>query len=207
MLAAGSNGTASLQSDRASVASEMMAPSRQIVRRAVPDDAASIASVHIETWQHAYRGQLPNHYLDQLSEQLARRSEFWRKEISDPRSDKHEIWVASGETGVTGFVALGPEREADEPLAGEIYAIYVNPRSWNQGLGRELITQSGQRLSALGYRAAILWVLESNTRARRFYELAGWATDGKIKTETLAGGIELREVRYRKVLSNRKEES
>jgi len=44
---------------------------------------------------------------------------------------------------------------------------------------------------------AILWVLESNRRARRFYEIAGWIPDGDAKTENRPDGIQLREVRYR----------
>jgi ribosomal protein S18 acetylase RimI-like enzyme len=47
-----------------------------------------------------------------------------------------------------------------------------------------------------GYRAAVLWVLESNARARRFYEIAGWRSDGTIQTER-SSGVELREMRYR----------
>ena len=185
----------------------MLASSHAIVRPAAQDDAPSIATVHIETWQHAYRGQLPDRYLDELGEQRARRTEFWRHEISDPRSHQHEIWIVSAATSVDGFVAFGPERESADHTTGEIYAIYVNPRGWNQGLGRALMAKAEQRLALLRHSAAILWVLESNTRARRFYELAGWATDGKIKLETLPAGVELREMRYRKLLPNRKEES
>ncbi len=186
--------------------SGMLADSHVILRPAAAEDARSIATVHIETWQHAYRGQLPDRYLDELGEQLKRRVEFWGGEISNPRSQKHEVWVAGAVAAIEGFVAFGPEREGAEN-AGEIYAIYVNPRCWDQGIGRALVMQAERRLAVLGYRAAILWVLESNSRARRFYELAGWARDGKIKLETLPDHIELREVRYRKLLSNRKEES
>lgn len=42
---------------------------------------------------------------------------------------------------------------------------------------------------------ATLWVLETNERARRFYEIAGWLPDGATKTE-MRGSVELREVRY-----------
>lgn len=55
-------------------------------------------------------------------------------------------------------------------------------------------------LRALGMRGAILWVLESNARARRFYERAGWRPDGGTKIES-RGEIELHEVRYRAVIA------
>ena len=165
-----------------------------LVRKAVPNDAESIAQVHVRSWQAAYRGQLPDRYLDGLDQELAARAEFWRTEISSPRSPKHEIWVAETDARVEGFVALGPERQADP--AGEIYAIYVDPQRWIQGIGRMLFSRATDRLAAAGYPGAILWVLESNTRARRFYEIAGWTLDNKTKIESLPGGVQLQEVRY-----------
>ncbi len=168
-----------------------------LVRRAIPEDAEAIAAVHIQSWQIAYRGQLPGHYLDHLGNEFEGRNAFWRTEISSPRTRTNEVWVADSQTQVDGFVAIGPARGADPNVTGEIYAIYVNPSRWDQGLGRALFTHATQRLASLGYSTAILWVLESNTRARRFYEVAGWALDGGAKLESIPDGIELREVSYR----------
>jgi hypothetical protein len=50
-----------------------------------------------------------------------------------------------------------------------------------------------------GFTAATLWVLGTNVRARRFYEIAGWVADGAVKTDH-RGDVELREVRYRRTL-------
>ena len=54
-------------------------------------------------------------------------------------------------------------------------------------------------LARLGYADAILWVLDSNDRARRFYSIAGWREDGAVKTDNRLG-FDLCEVRYRTVL-------
>jgi len=32
-----------------------------------------------------------------------------------------------------------------------------------------------------GYETATLWALDTNTRARRFYEIGGWKIDGATK--------------------------
>jgi ribosomal protein S18 acetylase RimI-like enzyme len=178
-----------------------------LVRRAVPEDADAIAAVHIRTWQVAYRGQLPDRYLDGLSQELERRAEIWRKEISTPRSSKHEVWVAEDEARLDGFVALGPARDLDPSVTGEVYAIYVDPNRWGQGVGRALFSHATDRLASFGYSAAILWVLESNIRARRFYETAGWTVDGRIKHESRPDGIELREVSYRTLFRRENEDS
>ena len=57
-------------------------------------------------------------------------------------------------------------------------------------------------LASLGYKDATLWVLDSNRRARRFYEKAGWAEDGTTKMDDSLG-ITLSEVRYRIRLTSR----
>ncbi|MGC2476093.1 MAG: GNAT family N-acetyltransferase [Candidatus Sulfotelmatobacter sp.] len=181
-----------------------------IVRQAVIADANVVAAVHIKSWQTAYRGQLPDDVLDNLSGELERRTEFWREHISTAPSGKHEIWVADLEdqvaSGLNGFAALGPARDEDA-VTGELYAIYVHPDRWHHGLGRALLAHATRRLSALGYANAILWVLESNIRARAFYERAGWTLDGGTKIEMLPDHVELREVRYRIRCRQENEES
>jgi hypothetical protein len=54
-------------------------------------------------------------------------------------------------------------------------------------------------LAAAGFASATLWVLDSNARARRFYELAGWTADGSSKQADVAGAT-VTEVRYRRAL-------
>jgi len=167
---------------------------RPLIRRAVDADAEAIAALHIRSWQSAYRGQLPAEFLNRLSDELENRTNFWRSHISTAGVGRHEIWTAEVESRLNGFAALGPARDVD--AAGELYAIYVDPERWSQGVGGTLLAHSSDRLAAHGYSAAILWVLESNARARRFYERAGWSTDGGAKIENLPDGTTLQEVRY-----------
>ena len=49
-----------------------------------------------------------------------------------------------------------------------------------------------------GFRRALLWVLEGNERAERFYRAAGWEADGR-KVEDFQGAT-VTERRYRKAL-------
>jgi GNAT superfamily N-acetyltransferase len=181
------------------------------VRRAVPSDAEALAALHIRSWQAAYRGLLPDTFLDQLSEKLEERSQFWRSAITTPQIAGNEIWVSEiwvgeiwvgelnseSQGGPQGFASIGPARDADVPGAGEVYAIYLDPRSWGRGLGHALFTYVSDRLVDLGYSTAVVWVLDSNARARRFYEIAGWMADGTTKVETRPG-FELHDVRYKK---------
>jgi hypothetical protein len=55
------------------------------------------------------------------------------------------------------------------------------------------------RLGEAGFGQVILWVLDTNVRARRFYEAGGWHADGPVKQDD-SFGIPLTEVRYRRSL-------
>ena len=49
-----------------------------------------------------------------------------------------------------------------------------------------------EELKALGFERALLWVLERNTRARRFYEKCGFSPDGASKDSGLGDEEEIR---------------
>ena len=160
-----------------------------MIRPGTAADAEEVARVHVETWQAAYARVLPGKGLARLSaERGARRAELHRR--SPPI-------VAELAGRIVGFVSVG--RGVDPGTDGELYAIYVHPDHWGEGVGRELITAGESRLRELGHRHAILWVLEDNPRARRFYELAGWTPDGTARPIEIFG-VHVPEVRYEKRL-------
>ena len=75
-------------------------------------------------------------------------------------------------------------------------AIYLMPEAWSRGLGRALLNTAVGELGRNGFETGTLWVFRDNARARRFYERAGWALDGKAKSIEI-GGVSLAEIRYR----------
>lgn len=167
------------------------------IRPAQPRDAAAIALIHVRTWQAAYRGQLPEHFLTSLDAEIQQRTARWEGSIANAASRRHAQLVAQDGEKVVGFVTFGPsEDEPVDPQVGQVYAIYVDAGHWDRGHGRELFAAAVGGLTDSGFDAATLWVLESNKRARRFYETAGWIADGATKTER-RGDVVLQEVRYR----------
>jgi ribosomal protein S18 acetylase RimI-like enzyme len=146
------------------------------IRRATAADARGVAEVHVASWRHAYRGLLPDGFLDRLS--VERREASWREAFRDRGAG---VFVAEEEGRVIGFASFGPSRDADAgPEVGEIPAIYVDPSVVGAGVGRALLDAAIEALREAGYRRATLWVLEANAHARRFYERAGWRWDGTV---------------------------
>ena len=105
------------------------------------------------------------------------------------------IFVAETEGGdVVGFAAGGPEREGDRTYRGELYAIYLLQEHQNRGLGRHLVSAVARRLLDDRFSSMLVWVLEDNRRACRFYESLGGEQIGR-KTVAI-GGADLTEVSY-----------
>jgi ribosomal protein S18 acetylase RimI-like enzyme len=164
------------------------------VRDAVEADVARLAEIHVRSWQAVYRGIFPDEFLDNLS--IERRTEGWRQFIRGV-DERSAALVVVEEEEPLGFSRIGCAEGS--PSKGEIYAIYLDPDHWDRGLGRMLMLASEDRLRAMGFTQAELWVLEANQRARRFYEAAGWSTDGALKVEEI-GGVSPTQVRYRREL-------
>jgi GNAT superfamily N-acetyltransferase len=168
------------------------------VRRARADDAMGIALVHVRSWQAAYRGLVPQDYLDRLD--TGQRRAVWERILGAMQWPRAGTFVAEDGRDVVGFASICPARDAGEPAsAGELAAIYLLPGVWGQGLGRAMMGAALSALSEAGFSEAVLWVLDTNTRARRFYEAAGWRADGAVKQDASRGFV-LSEVRYRRPL-------
>ena len=149
--------------------------------------------IHVRAWQAAYAGLVSRSYLDSLS--VEERVGLWREWLESPPPGLR-VWVAEEDGRVLGFASTGPSRDSEAPpKTAEVYTIYLAPELVGTGLGRPLFAHAVEDLRGRGYVRAELWVLTTNNQARRFYERAGWNTDGGARTEHLAG-VELREVRY-----------
>ena len=202
-----------------------------VIRAARVGDAAQIAVVHVRSWQGAYRGLLPQAYLDGLDP--AERVGRWERSLAEAdvgcagvgagRAGDAERTGDSGRTGdagragvedgaartgvlvadaggdLLGFASYSPSRDsdADPGRVGEIGAIYLLPSAWGKGIGKRLMEATLACLARAGFIQVTLWVLDSNVRARRFYEAGGWSADGGQKLDE-SRGFPITQVRYRR---------
>lgn len=164
-----------------------------IVRKAELKDAAGIAKVHVETWQSAYKGQMPDLYLESLS--VEKRSASWHDILSKPKGNADTL-VAEADGKIVGFCSVSKCRDEDMPEnTGELWAIYVDKDYAGKGIGTALLNKGLNILRDQGFDKATLWVLTSNDKTRRWYESKGWKVEGKTKTDKRED-FELQETRY-----------
>ena len=150
------------------------------------DERKAISRIFEESWRHAYKGIIPQDYLDGIQEGR------WTPLIDIP-GWKTMVCIEDGE--YIGTSTFSRSRFENYPDDGEIISIYLLPAYMHKGYGRRLFEAVMNELHKEGYREVFLWVLEENSAARKFYETCGFVCSGDI-TDTVIGGRQLREVRY-----------
>jgi ribosomal protein S18 acetylase RimI-like enzyme len=174
------------------------------IRRATISDADAIAATHVRTWQAGYAGIMPDDVLDRLDPVAWAQRRRWA--FTDPVRRQSTLFVAVDAAGeVIGFIDVGRYRSQEDhndvdERVGEVYAIYVHPDHWRSGIGRALLDAGVAALVEAGRRPIRLWVLDANSRARRFYERYGFVGDGERTTYTVrrpsGESVDLDEIRY-----------
>lgn len=160
-----------------------------VVRAGKDVDCAGVGAVHYRSRADAYAHILDPETLAGGSS--AAMSEWWAERFTW-ENETHRLTVAERDGEIVGFTYVGP---SETPGAAELYAIHVDPSLVGTGLGRTLMIGALEQLSGYGEERAVLWVLEGNDRARRFYERGGWRPDGETRVEAV-NGEPSRQLRY-----------
>ena len=161
--------------------------------------------LHALGWRTAYRNSIPAEYMAQ--------------EITDERwlpvfRQNYREGIYHGLLLYSGGFSLccatyGParvDRAAGDTVCnfsspdlaswGELVSLYAHPDHWGQGYGSVVLEEVLRRLKAVGHPGCFLYVLQENTRARRFYEKHGFAWDGRSLEVALTPDTILTDLRY-----------
>jgi GNAT superfamily N-acetyltransferase len=165
------------------------------IRGAAPGDSSDIAKINVLSWKAAAKGHIPAERMAWLNATIGERSPYWAA-IANGEDDDHLLLVVEKAGEVIGFVHAFPSRDPGASSdTAEISSLFVCPESWGKGVGRALLGAALEELRRREYVSVTLWVLDFNERARRFYERAAFAPDGRSKVSEF-NGIPLGEVRY-----------
>jgi GNAT superfamily N-acetyltransferase len=164
--------------------------SRFAVREAVLGDAEAIARAHTASWQDSYRGILPDTVLDRID--VGQRVATRRKILGD-RGVYQLVAYDVTHGDIVGFCDAGGSRR-HVPYAGEVYAIYLVHHAKRHGLGLEMFDRVRKWLVANGMNSMIVWVLDNNPHARRFYEAMGGQPASRV--QSTVGGFPVVELSY-----------
>jgi ribosomal protein S18 acetylase RimI-like enzyme len=188
------------------------------IRPASAADEPAITEIRNETWLTAYAQIIDPAIIEQVTApgrptNAAPRTD--RTSLVAVAPEAQARTAAAEARMIVGYASYGPERSVASAASvgsgaspkpgsltpaglagetGELYTLYVIPAHWSTGVGRSLTDAALDGLRAAGYRRVVLWTLTENTRARRFYDKAGFAPDGATNILDGLGNVE--ELRY-----------
>ena len=157
----------------------------EIRKVAQADDFNAISRIYALSWKTAYKGIVPQEYLDELPENR------WANVLRNSPCDAFVI-IENGEYIGTSSICAA----RDEKMSGwgEIVSIYLLPEYFGKGYGKPLLENSVASLISKGYDEIYLWAFEENKRARKFYEKNGFSPLDRQLINI--NGTDLPEVRY-----------
>ena len=127
------------------------------IRRATRDDATAIARVHVEAWQSAFAGLLPDSMLAGMSD--VRYAAMWSPDALRPERGARRVRGRRCRDGHRGLLqqlragprsARGPRRHRAADERG-VYLLYVETDFQKQGAGRRLLDALFRQLRSDGF--------------------------------------------------------
>ncbi|HSR99670.1 MAG TPA: GNAT family N-acetyltransferase [Kofleriaceae bacterium] len=155
---------------------------RFAIRPAKLTDAEGIARAHTASWRSSYRGILPEAVLARID--VDQRTASWRRVLQDA-SVLTLVAYDVTHHDIVGFCDAGPSR-GRSGYAAEVYRIYIEHHAKRHGLGREMFEQVTDWLRSRQLSSLIIWVLDDNHHARRFYEALGGRASSRVAS-TVSG--------------------
>jgi GNAT superfamily N-acetyltransferase len=168
---------------------DLIAPSPFVLRPGTPADAALIARMHTQSWTSAYRGILPDAYLDH--EMPTERVTHWQTRIHELAEGAGDVFIAIKDELPIGFVCLVAPDETGSVLVDNLHVL---PGAKGLGLGTAMLDTAAQWARNHGARELHLSVLEPNVAAIGFYESRGWRLS--VRENDSMGGIDIIALRY-----------
>jgi len=150
-----------------------------MIRGATVHDSARIAEIDVFSSRFAYKGIVSDECLYRdLS--VENRIPVHRGWITEKRFGIY-VYEDSGTAFIKGMMGIGMSGDDDKKEAFELHYLYVDPDYLRMGIGSEMLRFFEQEGKEKGCPELVVWVLEENEKARRFYEKNGYCPDGKDK--------------------------
>lgn len=150
------------------------------------DDRMALSRVYEASWKYAYKGIIPQDYLDSIPEGK------WAQAVDRP--EVHTLVMLEGDR-IIGTTSVCAARCADRNGFGEVVSIYFLPEYMGKGYGKLLLAEAVKELQKMGFSNICLWVLEENHRARHFYEKCGFCFSDRFADDNI-GGRNVRQMEY-----------
>jgi len=156
------------------------------IRPAERRDVDAVQRIARTTWHATYDEIIGSTAVDETVDE-------WYAEavVRADITDDETVYLVAVDDDIVGYAAGGP---VDDAESGALYAIYVHPDRWGDGIGSRLFDAVTERLRDRAFERCQIRVLADNDRARAFYERHGYTVSDREQAEL--AGVEATEVVY-----------
>lgn len=161
------------------------------IEQAKLGDEAALAYIQTESWKAGFRGILDPETLAQYT-QLDRATAMYRRLLENPMGHGYLLKIDGQPHCIAWW---GDARDEDAAGYAELICIHSLEGHWRRGYGSRMMETVLRDAAAAGYKKILLWVFETNSRARSFYEAHSFTATQKRKP-----GFGATEMRYERVL-------
>ena len=140
-----------------------------------------IGYVHSGAWKQAYKDVFPDEYLNEDTPE--KRTQEFLDSCKDKGIYYYMICEDDKAVGIVKFT------DAEEKF--EILSFYILDEYRNKGLGMQVIEYLKKEFDK---KKLVLWVLEDNVKAKRFYENNGFKNTGN--TRVIQRGNSYKQLQY-----------
>ena len=148
------------------------------IRLATEHDVREALEMKLQCWREAYAELREPAFFTHHEQELDGQVAWWERGLASGA----QFFIAEDPQGrIIGLAGGTPtiEEDQDTGVGIELGMLYVLEAYYGSGLGAHLMEV------VLGQRDALVWVIEGNDRAQRFFEKHGFTADGT--TEALVG--------------------
>lgn len=163
-----------------------------MIRKAIKEDVSAISKIHVDGWKVAYKGILPEDFLQNRS--YEEQCNKWDNRYFNNKDTTETVLVAEMEDGeVVGFISLDTVSK-EVGVDGSIGALYIDKNHQGKGYGTALIKAAVDILKEQGAKRFVLTAFKENKKACSFYDSLG----GRVLSEKIEiiGGVEAVGVTY-----------
>lgn len=138
-----------------------------IIRDVKYEDIEQIVDINIKDWKKVYKGIIDDEILNNLNRE--EKIKKWRKHYNISN-----VIVAEENGTILGYCRYDDNAIYENTdIDSEIIAIYVDCDKLGKGIGRKLIEYVKKDLKNKNKTKMVIWCLEKNQNARKFYEKMG----------------------------------
>ena len=137
-----------------------------LIRTAKYEDIEKIVDINIKDWKKVYKGIIDDNILNNLNK---------HEKIEKCRKNYNEgnVIVAEKNGTILGYCKYDDNVVYENNIDSEIIALYVDCDNFGNGIGKELLEYVKKELKSKNKTKMIIWCLEENKNARKFYEKMG----------------------------------